>query len=333
MAYRKQYKKSYKKPYKKTYKKKSYKKPYKKAAYKKKSYQSKKNAVINGGTGPRHSSCKHMFAKHALVPKIFKMLTAPMRYKYNDSDRSFSNPARQFTFDIAQFGDRDDLARILQAARTQLGQGTPTTPKDSDSVYLLNSSGEYLLMNNSLAPLELDIYDYICVRDTQYRGDSMFNFVDSFSYPLSGSVNPVASDLPGVFPSDSVAFRKAYKVLKRTRVQLNAGQGHKHTVQNVYNKFVSQAMLGEETIYYKGYTSGVLLVGKGYPVHSTADADNTAYAGVRVDCSGCVSYNYRWRNPTREHMDYDDTMPQILPADQTLINQNGSTVAAGVLYS
>lgn len=335
MAY---YKKKYgRKPYKKsTYKKKlGYKKSYKKKPYSKKTYKRsyKKTQVVNGGTGPRHTMCKHTFAKHSLVPKVFKMLTAPMRYKYNDSDLTYSGTGRQFFADFGQFADNNDLLRIFTAALTQLGMGSPSAATDGDSVYLLNSTAEYLFMNNSLAPMELDIYDYQCIRDTTYTASQMFGFAGgSWTFPVSGSVYPVTSDLPGLNPMESAAFRKAYKVKSWKRVQLNAGQGHKHTVLNTYNKFCSRVMIGEGT-FYKGFTSGILIVGKGYPMHSTADTNTAAYAAVRVDASGTVTYNYRWRNPTREHVDYDDNQPIVSTAQQSLINQNGSLVHTGVTFS
>jgi len=332
MAYKK-FKKSYKskKPYKKANK--SFKKKYhKKKAYKKKSY-GKKIEVVNGGTGPRHTFCKHTFAKHALVPKVFKMLTAPMRYRFNNPALAYSGTGRQFAGNVGTFGDKADLGRMLQAARTQLGAGTPAAATDADSIYLLDSSMEYLFMNNSLAPMELDIYDFVCHRDTKYSASAMFGFIGgAYTFPISGSIS-INSDLPGTHPMESVAFRKAYMIRNWKRVQLNAGQGHKHTVKNVYNKFVSQAMLGEDPDYFKGFTSGIMIVGKGYPMHSTADSNDAAYAACRVDVAGSGSYNYRWRNPSREHMDYDDIMPVITTANQTLINQNGTTVHTGITYT
>lgn len=129
--------------------------------------------------------------------------------------------------------------------------------------------------NQTLGPCEVIIYDLLVRRDTSRDPTQAFQDGCSTLATMSGS--SLDSSLYGVDPMMSPVFRRAFKIAKRTVVNMAGGAVHRHDVKIDYNKIVPGEI--NDTSKFEQWLTGwsycCMIVARGYPGYDTTNAKVT----------------------------------------------------------
>lgn len=152
-------------------------------------------------------------------------------------------------------------------------------------VFLKYITQEHRIMNMSVRPVQIEIYDYTykqsngdTITQTLNNGSSADNTGDYNVAPWQNS----AITLPGWRPTDSSVINQYIRIVKRKKVWLQAGESHIHVVSARYNKAWNPGFTGTsvQMLNYKGFTFGTFVIAMGSLSTGTT-------SGVNIDIGTC----------------------------------------------
>lgn len=174
-----------------------------------------------------------------------------------------------------------DGFRDLERMITALGDTSTSQTRN----YFRSAHLEASLLNTGSASMYVDMYHYICRKNTGGSGATPQVFLDAgyTSSPTNMGGSSLAGGTVGVTPFQSSEFCSYFKIIKKTSTLLGAGQAMDFQINEFKNRIFKYDDMQDHGCI-KGVTRGVLLICYGVPNTAT---DGTA--GQPVACS--VNYN------------------------------------------
>lgn len=142
------------------------------------------------------------------------------------------------------------------------------------------------------------VYDLKCIRNTNVA--PIATWVEGALQQLGANTSGYTGngvDAPGATPYQSSYFRKYWKILKCTEVELGPGRVHRHTFVHRMNKLVDTSVFSDngQTIYIAGLSTLQLVVSHGIPGDTLATnaVGTITLTPVKLVCVVNVKYQSR----------------------------------------
>jgi len=202
-------------------------------------------------------------------PPKFSKVSAPLVVNSNSAISGSSIVGRQLILQPAASTARSSLqaweAIIQNNARQQVGN-TPGTGFADVKVFLRTVSQEHRIMNMTIRPIQIEIFDYVFKRDSTDNIQTML--ANASSYDAAGNIATapwvnLTTTFPGWKPNDSTAFNQFLRIVKRKKVWLQGGESHVHIVNAVFNKSWNAGMVhtnSGQMKSFKGFTFGTFII-------------------------------------------------------------------------
>lgn len=186
------------------------------------------------------------------------------------------------------------------------------TANDKDKLLWIDSVEEEIIFNNhSSGCMLFKIFDLVCANDLVGAPESCW------SIGLQNTAGLTPAEETAIYwpshPSDSVTFKRSWKILKQTDVELHTGRAHRHLRYISYKGRLpmEKAYDSAATVNFKGITHAVMIVQYGMPTSNvaagtaatvvTVDKTKTCWVGNRIVKS-------RLTTVKGKHLEYIDTM-------------------------
>lgn len=250
-------------------------------------------------------------------------------YRFNGSSSHSSDYGKQGvqtehrTGYSSYWGDCYDSSQKTTTNQENLNPLGATT--SDRKLWVDYTSLTYHLTNQSPNLVEMDVYDVLCKTD-KCDGPKVawaFGLVDA-----QGSSTGIPDQTyPGSYPSQSAIFRRDWKIVKKTRVQMASGANHRHVFRHNINGVVN---LGATEAYatqsnLKGYTTATFFVTRGMP----ADTQNNFLFGqitldrTKVICCWDMECQYRVMDSKPRKIQYTNSYPEPTTGGVFAQNNNG----------
>lgn len=144
--------------------------------------------------------------------------------------------------------------------------GTRINNLNNQNIFVQDIRGEIYFTNDSLSPVECDLYHLICKQDTT---DSSVQTIAAMDNQQQGN-NVIGLDQKtyvdfGTYPRSSAKFNKFWKIVKTHRINISGGGVYKHAFKINYNKVIAKDRYAN-CINVSPYTHQWLLISRGFPV-------------------------------------------------------------------
>lgn len=152
---------------------------------------------------------------------------------------------------------------LVNNLKASVGNAASTTILNL-KVFIRYITQEHRIMNCSIRPCQIEIYDYKYRRnspDLISTTLSNASSADNTGDLTTGSWQASVATLPGWQPQDSSVFNQYVKIIKRRKVWLQAGESHVHVINTQYNKSMNPGLTGTSTqvLAYAGFTFGCFI--------------------------------------------------------------------------
>ena len=223
-----------------------------------------------------------------------------------DSNSKYTNLSIKAAF--------DNVLRAVMASGT--GSGSITGLESNTTIHLDLVAGEFLITNGSTAS-EVTIYDCIPQYDlgpTVYSNESYAIGYMSPTWCWYQGLDAadtlylndqMAQSSIGSKPSDSVAFSRAWKIIKRTTIRMTADAVHKHNFVCGINKTIPYQRYAQASVdgaKFGGYCPTTMMMFRGLP---TSTQQATA-SEINVSCNLEFRYSSNLNQNTQAIV-YDST--------------------------
>jgi hypothetical protein len=285
------------------------------------------NGLVQMGMGGSFSSYERL-APHQ-TDKFLQKATALNTANWNNGDQSKSTVGTQaaWSTQISQpYFTANDLATIFNDVSGASANGR---------LYFDSCIGSVMVSNAYLSNCTLDIYDLELKIDVASA---------SYSDPLlawaAGDVLAGASleyKKLGASPLESDLFKNIFKIAKKTRVVLGAGQQHKHAIKIQVRKTIPRArpVLMANAGYFAGITYCTMIVHHGSPANDTVTQTQVTVGASGLNIVYEKAYTFREMVKELETVyDHSGLITAFTTAEQ-VVNEGGSTITtnACLLYT
>lgn len=254
-----------------------------------------KTKVQNVGASAAGNSFSSFYGKGRVwraPKKLMKVLTAPRSYLIDNSDRIESNNGEQH----ATYMPYCD-STILTTLATNAGMTT-----ESGKFFLTGVQAELMLTNQDSGNSRVTLYDMICRRDTT-ETDIMDLWNDGLTNNKGTSGNTRSHRNLNASPYQSVDLCSKWKILKKTVVQMSAGQSHIHRVKHKLGTMLSNQNITDYH-YIHGVSFVTLIVVHGMPYNDETTQTAVAVGDSALDIVCTKKFFYRAIQDTENYWGY-----------------------------
>lgn len=246
------------------------------------------------------------------IGKFLKFVGQPVVYVDHSSWKS-ADGSDKCSWGFAPTMWRPDMLNMFSVAtklrKSQVAFST-VDPVTDDQAYtntqvmLMGGECTYKILNGSVYPVELMLWDVVVKRDcTKTPVECMSNDVTDLTAnrytTLSSDIALTLSNV-GYLPKDSPSFCSYYNIKGFKKIILAPGETHVHNVVHEWNKLVPSSIIttganqstNVET-HLRGYTSGLLWKALGYPIGSTADSSVVNCSPTAIAVDGIKRFKFR----------------------------------------
>lgn len=223
---------------------------------------------------------------------------------WNDSVRVTSNAGCQSiqtygnftcgTWSATQSTD-NDLAYIQYVVG---GDATTTGPNRTVRFLLKSVKSSFKMTNQDNSNTEVIIYDILTRRDSNIGVNTAF--VDGINQQATGAYT-TANLPPGVSPWDSQEFNAYYRIAKKTRIILGAGQSHTHLVSLTPRYMFSSSLQADSNKSIKNLTHYTMISVSGMPYNDKTTVTNVATGTCVLDVVWSKQLSYTWSDDMRSN--------------------------------
>lgn len=224
-------------------------------------------------------SCTTLRYKPTKEIKIAKIVTEPGIIRYNQSGTEVSGQGVQLAFYYDQMWQGNTVPDSINTIAAQLSYLGVNTIQNlvinantaSNKFWLEEASTETRFTNENTLPCELELYDVISKVTKVAVSIPTADWTNGLVNMQANTTASIPSNagVYGSAPTLSKLFNITWKIVKRTKVSLQAGATHKHCFRFYPNRLVdSQYATSYNQI--RGITAGTFGVIKGLPCESTS---------------------------------------------------------------
>lgn len=233
-----------------------------------------------------------MFRKYGrrLDKSIFKRLVGRQMWQDQDIGNTTCTLGRQATTLVASTLSPGVLKTIKDVI-------TGTTTAKTAQMYLDSARTIVYLRNQSNMQLKCRVYDILARRDPVGSGiDTPIEAWAKGITDLSGSDN---TTYIGSHPTQSEEFRKFYKILKTTVLDMPPGYYHEHIIKAKINKIINTTVMDNFSLNgLGGYTIFTVIVFYGTLVNDTSNDNLISFGSGKIDYAylRTLKYGYLEKN-------------------------------------
>lgn len=189
--------------------------------------------------------------------------------------------------------DKNDMYNLylrgIQTNTTSVTNNTPSVNDQSRQVWLESFRANWIFTNQGAGTTDLQIYDLIAKEDMPDSESPVLAWQRGLTAIAGTAITEETNFYFGSKPTDSKDFRKRFKVIKHTKVELMSGRHHKHQFVFDYQGKINmeKAFKGATSVspnlpgdFVKGVTCVTMLVINGMPVD---DVDSGNVGNVSLD--------------------------------------------------
>lgn len=244
--------------------------------------------------------------------KLIKSLTAARSYLIDNSDRIESNNGEQHAT-YMPYAD----ATILTTLATNAGMTT-----ESGKFWLGGVSAELMLTNQDSGNSRVTLYDMVCRRDSQ-ETDVMDQWNDGLTNNKGTSGNTRSHRNLNVTPYQSNELCAKWKIMKKTVIQMSAGQSHIHRVKHKINCMINNTNI-TDFHYHHGISFVTLIVVHGMPYNDETTQTQVAVGDSALDIVCTKKFFYRALENTENYFGYTKNQGAI--SVEKVMNRFGDAI-------
>lgn len=245
---------------------------------------------FSGSLGSGVSYC--MFRKYGrrLDKSIYKRLAGRQMWQDQNVGNATCTLGRQATTSVA----------------TTLSPGTLTAIKDiingsstakTVNMFLDSARTICYLRNQSNMQIKCRIFDVLCRRDPV--GSGVDTPIEAWAKGITDIAGSDNTTYIGSHPTQSEEFRKFYRILKTTVLDMPPGYYHEHIVKCKLNKVLNTTVLDSMSLNaLGGYTITTMIVFHGTLVNDTANDSLISFGSGKIDYAflRTVKFGYLEKN-------------------------------------
>lgn len=175
----------------------------------------------------------------------------------------------------------NDISRVVGTESTADDQGVTAGAKDK-KIHFKSAVLDATFVNQADTAVELDMYYFVCIRDTVSStdySDLLADYIGQGSLINSTGTSMTMAKL-GVTPFDVGNASKFIKIYKVKKVILGVGQMTSFMIRSPKDKYLNTSTVDLESGCFgkKGFTQGVFVIGKGAPAATTGIATDINFS-------------------------------------------------------
>lgn len=277
--------------------------------------KSKVKMVGASASGNSYSSFFTRARSTRVSPKIWKTLSAAHSYRWDISGRLESNHGEQNASYMTHF-DTVNADLIMDNAGITVGE--------PGKIFLTGYEADCMFTNQDSGNCRLTLYDVVCRRDTQET--DLIDIWDDGMKENTGSTGNTRGVINlGSTPFESSEFCSKFKVIKKTVVQMAAGQSHSHKVKIGYNTMLSRDLV-DDYQYFHGLSFMTVFVVHGMPYNAITTQTEVATGDCAIDWVKTQKIRYRSVDNNENMFGYTKAQNSFSTAENVM-NKIGDAIA------
>lgn len=271
--------------------------------------------VQNVGASAAGNSRSYFTAKGRVwktPAKLIKQLTAPAMYMVDNSDRIESNNGEQHATYMPYL---DQTTLTYMATNCQL-------ISESGKYMITGVQAELMLTNQDSGNSRVTLYDMVSRRDTQ-ESDIIDQWNDGLANNSGTTGNTRTHRNLGVTPYQSQELCGKWKILKKTVIQMSAGQSHVHRVRHKLNTMINNSLIGDYN-YVHGISFVTLIVVHGMPYNDETTQTAVAVGDSALDIVCSKRFFYRCIKNNENYYGYTKNQGSI--TTEKVMNRIGDAI-------
>jgi len=249
------------------------------------------------------------------IPKILKFVTTTQTIMdehgfyvtgtLGAAGYAFTSSMHQL--DMSRLWNVETYQRYLQSGASAPSGSVIDNKFNNVNCVLQSGSCEYRLINGSIFPAHIEMYDMVCIKDCDSSPEQMMaNDVDDLnSNRVTGLSNDIAlsANFTGLHPGDSPSIKQYWRVVKHNTICLAPGETHYHKTKYYWNKLLPSSINTEFTTFnsaasnnqfVRGYSNGVLFRVTGFPVgQGDGTLSKIALSASEIGCVVLKRFKFR----------------------------------------
>lgn len=266
----------------------------------------RRTTITNAQSHYSMSSVNYGMGRPRMIDKVANQMP-PNTIVYNTGGFISATAGLQGVSDsLSLFGmfDDIDLNNMISQVKDQVSALIKNAFAEQQISYLIQHGHAEMTLKNDTNELNtVRIYDIICRRDTTREDPSgqrmypynMWQLGDYYS-GRDGAVNQNSItnyQTPGATPFESKTFTSFYKVAKVTKIVMDPGSIHSHTVKWSPMRLWSNTNESKDLVGMKGLTVYSMVVAEGAPIYAETGGTNdvtTSPISIAVSIKKRITY-------------------------------------------
>lgn len=274
--------------------------------------RNKTKFVGASSSGNSHSA---FFAKgrtSRVSGKIWKTMTPPSCYMIDNNWRVEANNGEQAAIYVPHL-DYVNLGTLMTNAGLIVNE--------NGKIYLDKYQSEMFVTNQDSGNCRMTFYDIVCRRDTTVT-DPIAVWDKGLKENIGSTTNTRAVANLNSSPFQSAEFCSQWKVLKKTVVQMSAGQSHIHKVNIKYGTLVPRDLV-DNYVYFHGLSFVTIVVVHGMPYNEQLTQTDVATGDCALSIVRTQKLYYRMVINNQSYYGYSKNQAAL--ADEYVMNAKSGT--------
>ncbi|AJP36462.1 putative capsid protein [Avon-Heathcote Estuary associated circular virus 25] len=265
------------------------------------------NKIISASNGIGYSNFRENRKCYPNVRNMLKAGTLSV-YKYVDTKRLEWDAGSQGVLNVATtFG-------VQQIQNVMNNIGASANGDDTTRMVVKGVTGSVNISNMSNANVLITLYDVVARTDSN-TSSAWANPLNAWGNGLEdseegGSVAAGRNNI-GATPFQSVMFCRKYRVMKVTKIYMEAGRSHIHYIKRNMNSVLNNSIMETNETNLANKTHYCFAVARGFPVNDATTDTNIALGSGALDFVFTETYQQVWPQYALKRYYYNDQQQAI----------------------